>query len=159
MKKLILPFFLCLLTTPIFGKPNPVPRFVSIRPDEVNGRVGPGPNYPVEWIYLKAGLPVEVIAEFDTWRKVRDVDGTIVWIHLSMLSSKRNALIQGAKDSEVMMYREASTQSQPLARLQKGVMVQLVKCREDWCQTRVSDFKGWIPRAHLWGVYPDEKVN
>jgi len=134
---------------------TPVPRFASLKPNEVNARVGPGPNYPVEWIYLKAGLPIEVIAEFDTWRKIRDKDGAEGWVHQSMLSAKRHAIIQ---EGEAIMYADESTTSQPLVRLQEGVVVDLQKCREDACQVRIFDFKGWIPRSSLWGLYPQEKI-
>lgn len=146
--------FFLLLISPAFGtEKSPVPRFVSLRPNEVNARVGPGPNYPVDWIYLKSGLPVEVVAEFDTWRKIRDVQGAMSWVHQSMLSPKRHALIQGG---EAYMYATESTKGQPMVRLQQGVVVELLKCRGEWCQVRIYDFKGWIQRAFLWGMYPEE---
>lgn len=132
---------------------NPVPRFSSLKPSEVNARVGPGPNYPIEWIYLKAGLPIEIIAEFDTWRKIRDKEGTESWVHQTMLCSKRHAIIQ---DPEVLVYSHMDLKSTPLVRLQAGVIVELLKCREDWCQVRIYDFKGWVKRSSLWGLYPQE---
>jgi SH3-like domain-containing protein len=134
---------------------NLLPRFVSLKPNEVNSRVGPGPDYPIEWIYLKAGLPVEVIAEFDTWRKVRDVDRAEGWVHQSMLCSKRSGIIQG---DEVLMYGEEDPKSQPVVRLQHGVVVDLLKCHEEWCQVRIYDFRGWVQRSSLWGVYPQEII-
>lgn len=150
-------FLFLLLISPALGaERNFSPRFVSLRPNEVNARVGPGPDYPVEWVYLKAGLPVEVTAEFDTWRKIRDVKGEEGWVHQSMLHSKRHALIQG---EEALMYATESTNSQPLVRLQQGVVVELLKCRDNWCQVRIYDFKGWIQRAFLWGMYPEENLN
>ncbi len=147
--------FFFIFSSALEAEKNPLPRFVSLRPSEVNLRVGPGPDYPVEWVYLKAGFPIEVIAEFDTWRKIRDVDRTEGWVHQSMLSSKRNAIIQG---NDVLMYGEEDTNSQPLVGLQHGVIVDLLKCRGEWCQVRIFDFKGWIQRSSLWGVYPQEKV-
>src|SRR3990167_827598 len=129
--------FLLLSFSLLRAEKSNLPRFVSLRPDEANVRVGPGPNYPVEWVYLKAGFPVEVIAEFDTWRKIRDMEGTEGWIHQSMLASKRHGLIQGG---EVFLYGERDTKSQPLARLQEGVMVDLLKCQGDWCQVRINEF-------------------
>ena len=132
-----------------------VPRFVSLKPNEVNARVGPGPNYPIEWVYLKAGLPVEVIVEFDTWRKVRDIDQAEGWVHQNMLCSKRRGIVQ---ESEILLYSEKSKMSPSLARLQKGVVLDLLKCQDNWCQVRVHDFKGWVEQAALWGVYPTETL-
>jgi SH3-like domain-containing protein len=150
-----IPLFFFIFSSAFASERNPLPRYVSLRPNEVNSRVGPGPDYPVEWIYLKASLPVEVIAEFDTWRKIRDVDRDEGWVHQSMLCSKRSALIQG---DEVLMYGEEDTNSHPLVRLQHGVVVDLLKCRGEWCQVRIFDFKGWVQRSSLWGVYPEEGV-
>lgn len=138
-----------------WGRESPLPRFVSLRSNEVNGRVGPGSIYPVEWVYVKSGLPIEIIAEFDTWRKIRDVEGTEVWVHQSMLTSKRHVILQ---EEETLLYVSADVLSRPLARLQKGVIGKLLKCREGWCQIQIQNYKGWVPRAHLWGVYAKEKV-
>jgi SH3-like domain-containing protein len=134
---------------------NPVPRFVSLRPKEVNLRVGPGPNYPIEWVYHKAGLPVEVIAEFDTWRKIRDQEGVEGWVHQTMLSPKRHGIV---KDTEVILYSQPDLESCPLVRLAGKVVVNIVKCRDDWCQIRINDFKGWVKRCSLWGLYPQESI-
>lgn len=142
------------MTTPLIAK-NPHPYFVSLKPNEVNVRVGPGHNYPIDWVYLKAGFPVEVIAAFDTWRKVRDSEGTIGWVHQTMLSSKRHALVQ---TPEVFLYPSADATASPIARLQKGVLVDLLKCPGEWCQIRIGDFKGWLNRNALWGLYPQEKI-
>lgn len=148
-------FFLLLSFSLLNAEKSNLPRFVSLRADEANVRVGPGPNYPVEWVYVKAGLPVEVIAEFDTWRKIRDSEGTEGWIHQSMLASKRHGLIQG---KEAFLYSQSDLKSQPLARLQEGVLVDLIKCQGNWCQIRVNKFKGWIQRPFLWGLYPGENL-
>jgi SH3-like domain-containing protein len=134
---------------------NVVPRFVSLRPKEVNARVGPGPEYPVKWIFIKAGLPVEVTAEFDTWRRIRDVDGDEGWVHQNMLCSKRHAIINCP---ETLVYSGEDEKSSPVVRVQKGVAVDLVKCRGDWCKVQVGEYKGWIKRGTLWGVYPSENV-
>ncbi|OJW50635.1 MAG: hypothetical protein BGO67_05535 [Alphaproteobacteria bacterium 41-28] len=150
-----MPLFFFIFSSAFAAERNPIPRFVSLKPNEVNSRVGPGPDYPVEWIYLKAGLPVEVIAEFDTWRKIRDVDRDEGWVHQSMLCSKRSAIIQGA---DVLMYGKEDTNSHPLVRLQHGVVVDLLKCRGDWCEVRIFDFRGRVQRSSLWGVYPQEVV-
>lgn len=141
----------CALAT---GKPF-TPRFVSIKPNEVNVRVGPGQNYPTDWVYLKAGIPVEIIAEFDVWRKIRDIEGTEGWVHQSMLCSKRHAIVQSP---EAFLYKTPDPARCPLVRLQKGVFVDLLKCSEEWCQVRIEDIKGWVQRNTLWGVYPKEPI-
>lgn len=148
-------FFLLLSFSLLKAEKNNLPRFVSLRSSEANVRVGPGPNYPVEWVYVKAGLPIEVVAEFDTWRKIRDSEGTEGWIHQNMLTSKRHGLIRG---KEAVLYSKNDSKSQPLARLQEGVMVDFLKCQGDWCQVRTNGFKGWIQRVFLWGLYPGENL-
>lgn len=145
-----------LFTSLAYGaEKNSVPRFVSLKPSEVNARVGPGPNYPIEWVYLKAGLPVEVIVEFDTWRKIRDIDKAEGWVHQSMLCSKRRGIVQA---SETILYSEKSKTSSPMVRLGKGVVLDLLKCQDNWCQVRITDFKGWVEQTTLWGVYPNETL-
>lgn len=147
--------FLFGIFSAVAAEKNPVPRFASLKSNEVNVRVGPGPNYPVEWIYLKAGFPVEIIAEFDTWRKIRDREGTEGWVHKTMLYSKRHALVQ---PSEVLLYTQPDAKSCPVIRLQQGVVVDLLKCPGEWCQVRIYDFKGWVKRDALWGLYPKEII-
>jgi SH3-like domain-containing protein len=155
--KFVFSFIIPMLFTSLaYGaEKSPVPRFVSLKPNEVNARVGPGPNYPIEWVYLKAGLPVEVIVEFDTWRKIRDIDRAEGWVHQSMLCSKRRAIVQ---DPEILLYAEKSKTSSPMVRLGKGVVLDLLKCQDNWCQVRITDFKGWVEQAALWGVYPNEAL-
>jgi SH3-like domain-containing protein len=156
MKTFILSLLLLLLQMPVHAADkNPVPRFVSLRPNEVNARVGPGPEYPVEWIFKKAGLPVEVTAEFDTWRRIKDCDGDIGWVHQNMLCSKRRAII---KSPDALIYSQEDMGSTPLARLQEGLIVELLKCRGEWCRIQINDYKGWIQRTSLWGVYKDEVI-
>lgn len=148
---ILLSFITCLS-----AEKSPVPRFSSLKPNEVNVRVGPGPQYPVEWIYLKSGLPVEVIAEFDTWRKIRDMEGVEGWVQSTMLCGKRHAVIH---EPEVILYTQADCKSCPLVRLQGRLVVDLLKCHDDWCQVRIFDFKGWLKRTSLWGLYPQEAIN
>src|SRR5690606_27709121 len=98
---------------------------------------------------------VEIIAEFDTWRKIRDPEGTVGWVHQNMLTKKRHVRVS---QDQVIMYRNADSQGVPIARLQGGVILDLIKAKGDWCQVKVYDYKGWVPKASLWGVYPEEKV-
>lgn len=132
-----------------------LPRFASLASDKINVRAGPGLRYPVSWTYVRRGMPVEVVAEFDYWRKVRDADGSEGWIHRGMLSPRRVALVQGA-------VRDVRADPDPVApvvaRAEPGVRVRLLKCRDEWCEVEVQNLRGYLPRAEMWGVYPDEKI-
>src|SRR5579872_1021736 len=106
MRKLCLILILTLLPCAALARDNntsglPVPRFVSLKSDEVNVRTGPGTRYPIQWVYRRAGLPVEVIEEYDVWRKIRDSEGTAGWVHKTMIDGKRNIMIR-AKDPRVV---------------------------------------------------------
>ena len=143
---------------PSQGSGLPLPRFVSLRASEVNMRTGPGVRYPVDWVYKRRQLPVEVIAEFGTWRKVRDGHGIQGWIHQSMLSSHRSLQITGRTRT---LRAEAESQSGAVARAEPGVIGQLLECPESigWCRVKVGRFEGWLPRPEFWGAYPGEAVN
>lgn len=131
----------------------PVPRFVTLGADEVNFRTGPGLRYPIRLVVTREGLPVEVIREFDVWRQVRDVDGDEGWVLKSMLSGRRAAVVRGSVRT---LFKKPDDQSRPLARLEPGVVVGLKACETEWCEVSAAGFEGWMPRAVLWGVYPDE---
>jgi len=134
----------------------PVPRFVSLRSGEVNVRTGPGVRYPVEWVFVRAGMPVEVTAEFDTWRRIRDWEGTQGWVHQSMLSGRR-ALVVTGPDLRTLR-READGDAAALAQVEPGVMGRLNGCRGDWCRVELQGVEGWLRRSDFWGVYPTERV-
>lgn len=131
----------------------PVPRFVSLATSEVNFRTGPGLRYPVRLVVRRNGLPVEVIREFDVWRQVRDADGDEGWVHKSMLSGRRSVIVQGQVQT---LLRRPETDARSVARLEPGVIARLDTCRADWCNISVGSYSGWLPRATLWGVYPEE---
>ena len=133
----------------------PIPRFVSLRSVEVNLRAGPGTNYPVDWVFVRRGLPVEVIAEFDVWRKIRDWQGTVGWVHQSMLDGKRTARVTGA-DRELRT--EPAESAGVVARLAPRVIGRLLECNPAWCRIDAAGYRGWLKRDEFWGTYPDEKV-
>jgi SH3-like domain-containing protein len=133
----------------------PLPRFVSLRSNEVNLRTGPGTIYPVEWVFVRRGLPVEVVAEFDVWRKIRDWQGTIGWVHQSMLDGKRTARITGG---ERMLHGEPTESAADVARLAPGVIGRLLECEGAWCRIEAQGYRGWLKRDEFWGTYPDEAV-
>lgn len=135
------------------GEKLPLPRFASMRSNKVNTHVGPGATYPVEWTYLKQHLPVEIMAEFDTWRQIRDADGTCGWVHKSLLCGKRTAIIQGKRRK---LYKKPDFEAEVVALVDPGVITYLKECKNDWCRVDVKGHVGWLKRRHLWGVYPHE---
>jgi SH3-like domain-containing protein len=131
----------------------PLPRFVSLGADEVNLRFGPGEGYPIAWILTREGLPVEIVQEFDTWRKVRLHDGDLGWIHASLLSSQRTVIVA----DEVRALRQtADREARIVLRAEPGVIGQLIDCDASWCRVEIEGRRGWLQRAELWGVLPDE---
>lgn len=109
----------------VSGSGLPLPRYISLRAGEVNLRTGPGVQYPVEWVYRKSGLPLEVIAEYKTWRKVRDWDGAQGWVHQTMLSARRTFIVTGATRTVIS---KAERTARPVVRVQIGVTGQLIAC-------------------------------
>jgi len=138
----------------------PVPRFVSLKAGRVNVRVGPGEDYKVAWVFVKSALPVEVIAEFDTWRRVRDSDGQVGWVFHSLLSGKRTAVVTPwTKGDPLPIRAKAIAAASVTAYLQPGVLASVDQCRGGWCDLSGKGFSGWIEQSKLWGVYPDEQID
>ena len=130
-----------------------LPRFASLRAGEINVRTGPGVRYPVEWVFVYRHMPIEIVAEFDTWRKVRDWQGTEGWVHRSMLSGRRTAIVTiGRHTIRDMPTRKASV----VAEVEERVVGRLLECKPQWCRVEFAGFKGWIRRAVIWGVYDGE---
>jgi SH3-like domain-containing protein len=132
-----------------------VPRFVTLRADEVNLRTGPGERYPIDWVLVRKGLPVEIVEEFDVWRKIRDFQGSEGWVHQRMLTGARNVLVEGAVR---VLHVQPDLASPPAARAEAGVVARLIECRGPWCRIEAQGIKGWLTRDEIWGVYPDEAV-
>lgn len=130
-----------------------LPRFVSLRAAEVNLRTGPGIRYPIDWVYRRRGLPVEVIDEFEGWRRIRDHEGTIGWVHQSMLGGRRFGLV---RDQDQVLRRAPEPGAPGVARLEPGVIGRLEGCEGSWCRLEVQGYSGWLQRAGLYGLYPDE---
>jgi SH3-like domain-containing protein len=138
----------------------PVPRYVSLKSDHVNVRAGPTKDNDVAWVYTRSGLPVEITAEFENWRRVRDSEGAEGWVYHSLLSGRRTAVItMKNKDDLASLYESADTTSAITARLQAGVVAQVRHCAGNWCHVMGNGFDGWIEQPRLWGVYADEKVD
>jgi SH3-like domain-containing protein len=139
----------------------PLPRFVSLKSAKVNSRVGPGANYSIDWLYLKQGLPMEIIQEYDNWRKVRDADGAEGWINQSLLSGKRTAIAapwQRGKDAKITLHAQPEETAGPTAYLQPGVVGTIKMCNGNWCEMTFDGHTGWINQSQLWGAYPGEAI-
>ena len=173
---LVRPFFLVLLALvmafaamprPISAQDNPsglkLPRFASTRSSPINVRVGPGTRYEIAWNFLVPGVPVEIIQEFDTWRKIRDVEGDEGWVHQSLLSGNRAGYATPlVANGEVSMHVDKSEEAAVRARLAPGVRVSISECDGAWCNVSASqpgerqNFAGWVRQEELWGVYAAE---
>jgi SH3-like domain-containing protein len=137
----------------------PLPRFASLKTDRVNLREGPSKDHATKWVYERAGLPVEITAEFEIWRKVRDSEGVEGWVLHSLLSGRRTALVTPNKKGETSkLYARASASADLAATLQSGVIVNIRNCDGAWCLVDGDGFKGYIEQEKVWGVYPDEKL-
>ncbi len=133
----------------------PLPRYVSLAKPKVNLRKGPGLRYPIEWVYRRDRLPVEIIAEFDTWRQIRDWEGTVGWVHRNMLRGRRSVMIQGG----TKRLRESPEKAAPvLLQAEAGVIGQLKECDEGWCRVEIAGRSGWLQRQDFFGSYPGEKI-
>ncbi len=130
-------------------------RFVSLAAGEANLRTGPGLQYPIDWVYQRRGLPLAVVGERDTWRKVRDMDGVTGWMHVSLLTGRRTAMITGARRS---LYASDTPGARVTMVAEPGVVGRLERCANLWCRVSVDGTRGWIEQRHLWGVLPGEVI-
>jgi SH3-like domain-containing protein len=136
-----------------------VPRYVSLKTDRVNLREGPSKDHPTKWVFQRAGLPVEITAEFETWRKIRDSEGAEGWVLHSLLSGRRTALVGPGKEGQTFfLYARPNLKSEYVAKLQSGVIGNIRSCDGEWCRIEGEGFDGYIRQIELWGVYPNEKV-
>lgn len=131
----------------------PLPRFVSLKSSEANVRTGPGLRYQIKWVVVRKDLPVEVIAESENWRKIKDIDGDEGWVHRSMLSNQRKVTVLHTTQT---LYEEENRSSRPVAFLEAGVHADLLECDDSWCELRAKGMRGYMPRQNLWGLYADE---
>ena len=145
----------------------PLPRYASLKTDRVNLREGPSKDHRTLWVFQRAGLPVEIVAEFETWRRIRDSEGTEGWVLHSLLSGRRTAIVSAPKgpDKGAVPLRASADDGAPdEARLEAGVIGSVKSCTGSWCRlvvalpSRRGDVDGYIRQDRLWGVYPNEKV-
>ncbi len=130
---------------------HPVPRFESLRFNEVNGRLGPSFEHPVEWIYSQAGLPVMIVMETEHWRKIRDPVGDETWVHRRVLSARRTVYVRQAGGAMAGLYAEPSIDSPLVAYAEPGAVLALGACYGGWCQVSSGRYAGWTPAGSLWG--------
>jgi SH3-like domain-containing protein len=138
----------------------PIPRFVSLKAEKVNVHKGPSSDHDIAWVYQVKGLPVEIVSEFETWRRVRDSEGTEGWILQNMLAGKRTALIAPWKKGQTIpLFSSNSEDSSRVANLTSGAMGDIASCDGKWCDVKVGGYRGYVSQEMLWGAYPGEVVN
>ena len=131
------------------------PRFAALRSEKVYLRAGPGPDFPIQWVFVRRGLPVEILANFDIFRKIRDSEGTVGWVNQQMLSGRRSVLVTGTVRD---LHGEANQTSEVVAQLEPGVIASVAKCDPAWCEVKAGGYKGWLKRDEVWGLEPDEVI-
>jgi SH3-like domain-containing protein len=137
----------------------PIPRFVSLKPSDTPMREGPSKDHRIKWVFKKEGVPVEIIAEFDNWRRVRDSEGDDGWVYHARLSGRRTAQLNPKlKDKDIPLHARDNESAQVVARLQPGVIGSIEQCNGRWCRISGEGFDGWMQQDRLWGVYPGERV-
>lgn len=133
----------------------PVPRFVTLRSDKVNVRTGPGEQYPIDWVFTRKDMPVEIVAEFNHWHRIRDVEGTEGWVQERMVTGKRAIIVRGQQRT---LRERPSGDATIVARAEPGVIAKLLECQPVWCRVEAGGVSGWLKRDEIWGVYPGEVV-
>ena len=136
---------------------QPLPRWASLRTDEVNLRTGPGTRYPVEWVYRRRDLPVQIEREFEVWRLVADPEGIKGWVHQATLTGRRSFVLKGRDQT---LRRSAADDAAPVAVLRAGVVGRIRACEAaaGWCEVQAADYRGWLKREALWGLNTGEAV-
>ena len=124
--------------------------FLTLRYNNVNLRQGPSKDYPIKIFYKKKYLPVLVQDTSDNFRKIKDHENNSGWIHVSQLSKKKAAL---TLDDDVIIFKNSTIFSKPLAILKKGRLCLVHKCKDDWCKIKVDKYSGWVKKKSLWGNF------
>ncbi len=158
----------CLLATSVASQAQgtttgasglPVPRFVSLKSDRVNVRIGPSREHDIAWTFVQSGLPVEIVGEFENWRRIRDWEGKQGWVFRSLLSSRRTALVTPWEKSDRTPLRSRSrSDADIVAELDPFVLTTVSECAGGWCRVNGENYDGWLDQTRLFGVYPDELI-
>ena len=159
----LLLIFASVLIIPLFGftqEPQkgqvtnlPIPRYVSLKVKEANARRGPSLSHKIDWIYKRQNMPLEIYAEYENWRRVRDFEGLGGWVHYTLLSGIRYVLV---KNELLEMRLLPSIDAQVIAKVPQHNIATLDKCNKDWCRIIDDGYKGWVPKNGIWGVYENE---
>ena len=159
----LLLIFASVLIIPLFGftqEPQkgqvtnlPIPRYVSLKVKEANARRGPSLSHKIDWIYKRQNMPLEIYAEYENWRRVRDFEGLGGWVHYTLLSGIRYVLV---KKELLEMRLLPSIDAQVIAKVPQHNIATLDKCNKDWCRIIDDGYKGWVPKNGIWGVYENE---
>ena len=133
-----------------------LPRMVSLRSDNVYARSGPGKNYPIEWIYKQKGAPLEIINEYEFWRQVRDWEGSVSWIHKTMLTGRR--FVKIITPGENNIYYRQDVDSKVVAKVEDGVIGEIKKCpkKSEFCLIKFESIEGWVLKKNMFGIYENE---
>lgn len=123
------------------------PRYASLKKTEVNVRSGPGNQYPILWIYVRAGYPVQLLAKYDNYYKLRDVEGEEGWVYMGMVSKRLTGLVGGKEP--LSLYKKPEPDARVVARLSPGVIVELDECENGFCRVEVEGYKGYVAKARL----------
>lgn len=134
-----------------------LPRFVSLKSEKTNVRRGPATRFVIDYIYTQKNLPVEIIREYDIWRQIRDFDGSEGWVNKNLLADNRYALV--VKDM-ALLYDDDDIDSDVVAKVEKGVIGRIIECvgKSTFCRLAFGEYRGYMERTNLWGVYPKETV-
>jgi SH3-like domain-containing protein len=142
---------------------NFISYYASIKSSEVNVRKGPNTRYPIEWVFKKKGEPVEVIAQFEHWYRIKDFNGDEGWVKSTMLTKKRRGVINiklkkdKPSDSYALLYSKPNSSSQVVAKIEHSKRVDITQCNKTWCQIKIVNLSGWIEKFQLWGSYAKEE--
>ncbi len=125
------------------------PRFLSLRAARANVRVGPGRRYPIAWVFVRRGLPVRIVGRFETWRRIRDWEGSEGWIHQSLLSARRSVIVL---DGPAPLRRKPGPDAELVAQVERRAIGRLLRCSGEWCRVGFTGRHGWIRKTAVWGI-------
>ena len=161
--KIILLFFLIIFLTKTINADVgnetgfEIPRYISLKTNDANIRVGPSKNYPIEVKYIKKNYPLKIVEEYEEWRKVEDFKNNTGWIHKSLISGKRTGIILSKNDKKIDVLNTIN--GIIIGKIGKGNIINLKKCKIDWCLITINNFKGWVEKKYIWGVKKEEIIN
>ena len=133
-----------------------IPRYVSLKSDDANIRVGPSKNYPIEIKYVKRNYPLKVLEEYEEWRKVEDFKNNIGWIHKSLISGNRTGIVLSKDNKNIELLNTLG--GNVIGEIGRENIINLEKCKIDWCLVSREKFRGWIDKQHIWGVKQNEII-